>query len=465
MRDFFRKKTWIITALMFVASLSLSIAIVYFEFSSRQEIKITNASLSDNVSGYAWSSNVGWVSFNCTNETPSCSGTNYGVNIDPTTGYFSGYAWSSNVGWISFNETGAPDYSFNTSCNTAGSCSASNNCTACYNQTDNKVYGWAKILTIGANGWIKFNGTWQNGVSIDPTSGNFSGWAWNGNDDVSGIGWVSFNCSNETPACSGTNYKVVGSINAPPTATGLTAPNWSFSEAGQYGALNAKPEWTFNGSGSGSSESAYEIIVNTSDSISSPIFDSGKCLGVNNPTSNCKVDNGASGTTDFPLGSAMTLNYNTPYYWWVKVWDNHDAVSSLAQYNSDQDTPVSADDGSPLTFTTYKHKMPDVNFSLFPTNPSRGEKVKFTDASKVYLSSAPETAVNCNAELCRWLWSATVGATIDYATASTTAITFNSSGSQTVTLKVTDNDGYYISTSTQININAGLPKWKEVKPQ
>jgi len=77
-----------------------------------------------NVSGWAWSENVGWISFNSTNcdvdgdgvyegsnegggATPAptdcpSSGTvnSYGVKIDPSTGGFSGYAWSENIGWI-----------------------------------------------------------------------------------------------------------------------------------------------------------------------------------------------------------------------------------------------------------------------------------------------------------------------------------------------------------------------------
>jgi len=51
----------------------------------------------DNVWGWAWSENIGWISFN---------GVNYGVNIDPASGDFSGYAWSENIGWIKFDPAG-----------------------------------------------------------------------------------------------------------------------------------------------------------------------------------------------------------------------------------------------------------------------------------------------------------------------------------------------------------------------
>ena len=460
MRDFFRKKTWAITALMFILAVSLSLAIVYFEFSSGGGgIKTTSASASDNVSGWAWNANSGWISFNCTNDSPACGSSNYGVSIDLDTGDFSGYARSSNVGWISFNrgDTGDPP----------GQPYKNGSILANYNFTTGEVSGWAKILSMGDDGWVKLrkfpaDGGSDYGVSINPANGDASGWAWNANDGGSGIGWVSFNCSNDD-SCGVSPYKVIADINRPPRVADLTAPNWSFSEAGQYGALNAKLGWTFNDPDADASESAYQIIVNTVNNINNPVLDSGKCLGYNNPSANCKID---AGVGLFPLSSAMTLNYNTAYYWWVKVWDNHDAVSELTQYNTASDYPAEADDGAAKTFTTYRHEMPDADFTFFPTAPSLDEEVKFYDNSKVYLDGAPSTPVVCASAICAWSWSATGAQFKDSDTStSTPTITFTSAGNSTVTLTVTDNQGYQNSKSQVININASLPKWKEVKPE
>src|SRR3989344_3589813 len=84
------------------------------------------AGLSQNTSGWAWSSNIGWIRFNLldcdadgnglSDGAPlgcSVTGTpisDYGVQVTPTSGELSGYAWSSGVGWISFNrvDTGTP---------------------------------------------------------------------------------------------------------------------------------------------------------------------------------------------------------------------------------------------------------------------------------------------------------------------------------------------------------------------
>ena len=485
MRDYFKLKTWVITTLMFFIAFGLSLAIVYYEFGLKTNIKTSSASTSNNTSGWAWNSNVGWISFNCTNDSPACGSSNYGVSIDLTTGYFSGYAWSANVGWVSFNRrtcVGGSDAG--KYCTTNNNCS-SNSCrldgpgaagtppespynspasltyNAAYNFSTYAVTGWAKILSMGDDGWIKFNGAWLNGVSIDQATGDFSGWAWNAGVDT-GIGWVSFNCSNDN-SCSTSNYKVVADINRPPRATALSASNWSFSEAGQFGSLKAKLGWVFNDSDIGQSEYAYQIIIDDDNNPADPLFDSGQCFGYNNPTSKCKIN---VGVDQFPINSSdMTLNYNTPYYWWVKVWDSGSGHkdSGFVQYNSATDTDNN--DSAPLTFTTYKHEMPIPSFTYFPNNPSRKEQVNFTNTSQVYLSSDPNHAVSCSSDQCTYLWTATAGASINDSATTSPIITFNSAGNSTVTLKVTDNDGYYISASEVINVNAQLPKWKEVKPE
>ena len=62
-----------------------------------------------NLSGWAWSDEIGWISFDCHNpETGgsapnySCIQSNYQTKID-SNGYFHGWAWNDAIGWISFN--------------------------------------------------------------------------------------------------------------------------------------------------------------------------------------------------------------------------------------------------------------------------------------------------------------------------------------------------------------------------
>ncbi len=64
-----------------------------------------------NLTGWAWSENFGWISFNCeTDNTCSLIDDDYKVTIDQDNGEFDGYAYSENIGWTSFNcKTGGVD--------------------------------------------------------------------------------------------------------------------------------------------------------------------------------------------------------------------------------------------------------------------------------------------------------------------------------------------------------------------
>jgi len=183
------------------------------------------ASESDNVSGWAWSENVGWISFNCTNQS-WCATSSYGVNINNITGEISGNAWSSNLGWISFDrtKTGTPP-------------------AAPYNGAESyiakiatlepyEVSGWTRALSAsssehgGWDGWIKF--TWNTGtatgtVTLNHTTNEFEGWAWGGNPEAASgsgvIGWLSFN-DNDTS--SPIDYQVVSEVNFAPTLSNIS---------------------------------------------------------------------------------------------------------------------------------------------------------------------------------------------------------------------------------------------------
>ena len=178
----------------------------------------TESSTLDNVSGYAWGADevsgvpggIGWISFNCTTGG-NCDTSNYGVNIDEATGYISGYAWSSNFGWLKFGGLSnfpAPNPIYgNTSDNAkvedfgtgeitgwARFCSAAANPSTCSGEQINTSNG-------GWDGWLALSGT--DGVGGDygltlESDGVISGYAWGGGDDtygnpnMTGPGWVAF---------------------------------------------------------------------------------------------------------------------------------------------------------------------------------------------------------------------------------------------------------------------------------
>lgn len=134
------------TKITFFFFLVVTVVVSGFFVLKNNRIFTGSASSDDNFSGYAWSSNFGWISFNCTNEA-NCGSSDYGVDLDMEYGDFSGYAWSSNIGWIDFSPAGpypgAPYHG------------------AKYEYEDTgdvrRVTGWAKALTLGDEGWLKMH--------------------------------------------------------------------------------------------------------------------------------------------------------------------------------------------------------------------------------------------------------------------------------------------------------------------
>lgn len=181
------------------------------------------ATFADNIYGYAWSSNIGWISFNDINA--GSGGGSYGVRAD-SGGNISGYAWSPNIGWISFNPT-----------DVAGCPGTLGNpvCAPKINLTTREVSGWARSCagsvtgdcaggsrSDGWDGWISLRGeSPAYGVvttSLQPFK--WSGWAWGG--EV--VGWISFN--GDTTGAGGGTYNVTGPDNSLVLVVAATAtPN------------------------------------------------------------------------------------------------------------------------------------------------------------------------------------------------------------------------------------------------
>lgn len=150
------------------------------------DIQAAPASVNSNyLVGYAWSDNIGWVSF-YPNPNNDINNISYGVSFDGNTNNFSGYAWSDNIGWIDFSpSSGYPETPSH------GARLAS----------DGSVIGWIRALSYGDgwDGWIKLSGVASDGsnygVDVNSSTGVLSGFAWG--SDV--VGWVSFDAVIPTP--------------------------------------------------------------------------------------------------------------------------------------------------------------------------------------------------------------------------------------------------------------------------
>lgn len=178
------------TFLNTVVSILVVFAVLGVMYST--QVEKVESDTSDNLSGYAWSSNIGWISMNCTN-SGTCPTSDYGVNVDAA-GNLSGYAWSSNIGWISFQPTDV-------------SGCLSGPCPATMDSNTGVITGWARALaggTANSGGWDGFIKLGGSGLIV--TGCNWSGYAWG--SDV--VGWISFSGT----AASGDTYGVVGSGDA-----------------------------------------------------------------------------------------------------------------------------------------------------------------------------------------------------------------------------------------------------------
>jgi len=462
-----------------------------------------------NVSGFAWSSNIGWISFNsndCDNNGTIYSGTpagcpsgnpyrSYAVSIDNDTGNFSGYAWSSNIGWISFNR-----------------CGTDNNCSTNDGDTGNppnsptndpgsgtgpiakveldyaspnygQITGWAKILAVGEDGWIRFDhssgssgpfpipfpfddidvddsgttfplpfpfddidlvagsGSSDANAKIDINTGIFSGWAWNGNDNGTGIGWISFNCADDS-GCSH-DYKVKALLNRKPTIALMQAPAVNYCN---HPARTASLLWSYDDP-DGDPQSAYQVIFREGATV---LLDTGKCSAVD---SDCIIIPSA---TSYPVSTIRNLSYGTTYNWSIIVWDSHNAQSLT--YNSGDFVPSA-------TFKVPDNEYPDPYFTWYPNKPSAGEEVRFVDKSFYYPSATPSTRVNCDESTCSVRWEFSNGVIVP--DASSTITTFANVGNISATSTVTDSNGghsYSCSTSTAgFTTKRKLPTWIETK--
>lgn len=176
----------------FKFSLLIAVFALFFFVTPR----LVTAQSASAVTGWAWSSFIGWISFD---------GPGYGVSENLTTGALSGYAWSSNIGWISFNASDGehPASEINLGDGKISgwirACAAFADKNACSGALDTRTGGW--------DGWISLAGTAADGsaygVTQDTSTGVWSGFAW-------GSGTVGAISMGGTIPVSGLSYGVFG---------------------------------------------------------------------------------------------------------------------------------------------------------------------------------------------------------------------------------------------------------------
>ena len=386
-----------------------------------------------NVSGYAWSENIGWISVSCANTMALGSGVNFGLDISSGSGLFAGYAWSENIGWVDFAASGPypalPNYSACADFPGSGqTCDGIGN----YN-----VGGWARAVAYGGgwDGWIKLRGT-NYGVAIDNGTGDFSGYGWS--DAV--IGWIRF---------AGTNYKVKStlSFNSPPDKPSTFDVDWN--RCAFRGSAIPTFSWTYSDSDNvpvgADPQTAYEIEVDEDSAFNAPKF-------------NHLVTGAAGGSTSYvlniydddenpdnlpPTMQDYQLDWDERYWWHVKVRDSNGNWSDWS---------------SPKQSETDSHASPWVDFTWEPPEPTQGEIVEFIDQTEPFGGASIES----------WLWTIKppgIGVFVDSTTnASQNPHIIFSTINNTVRLEVTDSDNYSCYNEKEVIVQLPLPEYKEIAP-
>ncbi len=379
--------------------------------------------------GWAWSGNVGWISFSCKNRDHHVD---YGVDMeDPEINdspyALDGYAWSENVGWVSFASSdllGCP----------SGACEATVN-------DNGRLSGWARALSgVGSpggwEGWISLEDleftNYQVWIDSEPNPSEFRNWGWGGDPEgdpkKSVIGWTSFNCA-ETGLCSSSDYKVYTNFNF--EGDKPEARNLGHQYPDDYcGNWSIYLSWEFYSS-QGSSQSAYQVqIDDVGSSFASPSYDT----GWRNSSSN---EYAASG-----------LDYETTYDWRIRVKDQEGRESDWAYGDS---------------FTT-DSRWPAPDFSFSPEPPVVGELTEFTDQSDCWYGGS---RYDCSDDNNRYEWGFGDGAGCDSNNdpecRGDVTHTYEAAGDYTAILCVTDSNGT-CCVDKDLSPRLNLPEWDEVRP-
>ncbi|MFA5755031.1 MAG: PKD domain-containing protein [Candidatus Paceibacterota bacterium] len=376
--------------------------ILYFLFSCICFFSFIDiASAARDVSGYAWSENIGWVNFYLEGF--------YGVSLGDDN-ILTGYAWSENIGWISFESselTGCP----------SGTCNA--------RIESGKIVGWARQLNL-ADGWIKLGPNIIESTDYGAylSNNNILGYAWSDN-----FGWLSFSCENQG-SCGTVQYgvSIEGNISTSNYVTNINYCNHLSTPTVNTG-LTVSFNWDYTGE---SSQDSYTIQVSTDSSFTSP-------FEVTANTSSTSYILNLEGSE----WNSEQLNWGSVYYWRVMVESELGDVSS---WSSAQTINISRTHASPL-----------VTFSNSPQIILEGRTITFTPesgetTSQTYDDSTPVYA-----------WTFT-GGDPETSTESSVEVTFEESETYPVLLRVTDDSGYYCEMGEDVNTKIFNPIWRIISP-
>lgn len=262
-------------------------------------------------------------------------------------------------------------------------------------------------------GSLQPNTTYYWKVAVADTHGSWSGWT-----------------------CANASFATPAPCNNPPSATNLNAQIFPNPTECTISYPGARFSWNF--SDPGDTQSAYQIQVDNNSNFSLPEVDSGKVPCT--PPCSYATLSGA-------------LSWNTAYYWRLMVWDSKDTPSAgWIVYQNNVPPPES--------FNTPLHAYPSIDFTWTPQNPTVDENTQFTDNSTCYDDISSGSSCNANDG---FFWTFQNGSPVN-STLQNPLVKFLSTGAKSITLRVTDSDGFACTGQETLNTLLKLPDWTEIPP-
>ncbi len=410
--------------------------------------------------GFAWSENIGWISFNSESDG---SVNDYSVTVG-FDGNVRGYGWSEHIGWIKFdglsNFPESPGYSAKVDIDGyLPSCEEGHLC------------GWARALSgrdqdDGWDGWINFNAG-DNGVRFTDGStmnSELLGWAWG--SDV--VGWISTSCENEDNDCSVSDYRIETDFEiGKPTVENDDSSEPIRIIQGDY-CHRSEPVvysgWEYE-SPVGIDQGGFQVqIVNRGDSFDGEGYE--PKTGNVDSCNNCILPgDGTYWEENAPYSENNTymlpgdfLNFDSRYTIRVQVWDKYGMRS----------------DWQVKDFKT-RIRYPEVYFNFNPPTPLVDEVTYFNDQTDYHDWLDPGNR-DGDIEM-EWIFENgdpdRITGIYDDITRVTTV--FTESGSNPVTLRISaeirdesEGEVNYIYESCEsvrlAGTRMGLPDWQEINP-
>jgi hypothetical protein len=288
---------------------------------------------------------------------------------------------------------------------------------------------YANTVDLGAGG----AGTYSTNIAVSPnTTYYYRARAHNSAGEGTGserraVIYVADGAEQQFTTNSGNNS---------PTVQNLNLDSFQNTVCGITGGARARFRWTFVDVGD--TQRDYQIQADDNSDFSSPVIN---------------VTSYNNNSQSFVNDLSSLLNWNTVYYWRVKVWDSVGNSSGWFY-------PPSSSVAPGVSFTTPSHAYPYPSFTFLPARPTLDTIVSFTDDSNCY-SSPGNTEGNCS--LASYAWDFNNDGITDSAKNGSATTSYNTTGIKTINLRITDSLG---SCSISVNLNVGVkvPDWQEVPP-